>query len=159
MAQLSSNELKAVVVQDNFLENPLSVLKENCQTVQHFDYRCEHKCTDDGQVYGVLEPVILQFSIRVNSPLHTRPYFRAMASNLLSRYSLIFNATFGATRRLTDYEDGMVVEGFIVHIEEKSAGKDASGKEDQQTLLSMTIQVHSIIYVGRDRNFKCTFIQ
>ena len=43
MATLLSNELKAVVVPDNFLDNPINVLKENCLTVQHFDYECEHK--------------------------------------------------------------------------------------------------------------------
>ena len=41
MATLYSNELKAVVVMDNFLDNPMNVLKENCMTVQHFNYNCD----------------------------------------------------------------------------------------------------------------------
>ena len=38
MAILYSNELKAVVIAENFIENPLNVLKENCLTIQNFDY-------------------------------------------------------------------------------------------------------------------------
>ena len=43
MAKLFSNELKAIVVPEDFLENPKNVLKENCLVVQHFDYQAEHK--------------------------------------------------------------------------------------------------------------------
>ena len=35
MATLS-NELKAVLFQENFLDNPRNVLKENCLVIQHF---------------------------------------------------------------------------------------------------------------------------
>ena len=81
MATLLSNELKAVVVPDNFLDNPINVLKENCLTVQHFDYECEHKRNDSGEVYGATKPVILEFSIRVNSPRHARMFYRRLISN------------------------------------------------------------------------------
>ena len=40
MATLS-NELKAVMVQDNFLDNPKNVLKEKCLVLQNFSYECE----------------------------------------------------------------------------------------------------------------------
>ena len=46
MATLLSNELKAVVVPDNFLDNPINVLKENRQfsasrknVLQTFDFQ------------------------------------------------------------------------------------------------------------------------
>ena len=68
MAKLYSNELRAVVFPNNFQESAAGVLKENCLTVQHFDYQCEHKRNESGEVYGATEPVILKFTIRVNSP-------------------------------------------------------------------------------------------
>ena len=59
MATLYSNELKAVVVMDNFLDNPMNVLKENCMTVQHFNYDCEHTRNEAGDIYGALLMVVL----------------------------------------------------------------------------------------------------
>ena len=159
MATLYSNELKAVVVQDNFLENPLNVMKENCQTVQHFDYRCEHRRNEAGDLYGVSEPVLLNFFVRIGSPRDGRPYYRAMAANEHYRFSFIFNATFNSMGRLNGYEDGMVVDGYVVHIEEQSAEKDNSEGEDRQTLLKVMLQVCSVTYLGSDNNYKCTFIQ
>ena len=103
MATLYSNELKAVVVQDNFLENPLNVMKENCQTVQHFDYRCEHRRNEAGDLYGVSEPVLLNFSVRIGSPRDGRPYYRAMAANEHYRFSFIFNATFNSMAMRTEW--------------------------------------------------------
>ena len=158
MATLYSNELKALVVPENFLENPLNVMKEYCQTVQHFDYRCEHKRNEAGDVYGVTKPIILNFSVRVNSPRHARPYYQALTSNEHHLYSFIFNSTFGSNQRLSDYEDGMVVDGYVVHIEEQSAEKTQKG-ESSQTLLSVTLQVRSVTYLGRENHYKCDFIK
>ena len=115
MATLLSNELKAVVVPDNFLDNPINVLKENCLTVQHFDYECEHKRNDSGEVYG-------------------------------------------ANERMSGYDDGMVVDGYVVHVEETYTTKvDDNG--DKQMMLNVTLQVRSVIYLGRENNFKSTFIE
>ena len=158
MATLLSNELKAVVVPDNFLDNPINVLKENCLTVQHFDYECEHKRNDSGEVYGATKPVILEFSIRVNSPRHARMFYRRLISNEHSCFSFLFHITYGATERMSGYDDGMVVDGYVVHVEETYTTKvDDNG--DKQMMLNVTLQVRSVIYLGRENNFKSTFIE
>jgi hypothetical protein len=158
MATLLSNELKAVVVPDNFLDNPINVLKENCLIVQHFDYECEHKRNDSGEVYGATKPVILEFSIRVNSPRHARMFYRRLISNEHSCFSFLFNITYGANERMSGYDDGMVVDGYVVHVEETYTTKvDDNG--DKQMMLNVTLQVRSVIYLGRENNFKSTFIE
>ena len=158
MATLLSNELKAVVVPDNFLDNPINVLKENCLTVQHFDYECEHKRNDSGEVYGATKPVILEFSIRVNSPRHARRFYRRLISNERSCFSFLFNITYGANERMSGYDDGMVVDGYVVHVEETYTTKVDDGG-DKQMMLNVTLQVRSVIYLGRENNFKSTFIE
>ena len=132
MATLLSNELKAVVVPDNFLDNPINVLKENCLTVQHFDYECEHKRNDSGEVYGATKPVILEFSIRVNSPRHARMFYRRLISNEHSCFSFLFNITYGANERMSGYDDGMVVDGYVVHVEETYTTKVGRQADDAQ---------------------------
>jgi hypothetical protein len=158
MANLS-NELKAVVVPDNFLDNPINVLKENCLTVQHFDYLCEHKRNDSGEVYGATKPVILQFTIRVNSPRHARTFYRRLISNEHTCFSFLFNVTYGQNDRMSNYEDGMVIDGYVVHVEETYSTVVEDDGSDKQMLLNVTLQVRSVTYLGRENNFQSKFIE
>ena len=161
MARLYSNELKALVVPENIFDNPINVLKEKCLTVQHFDYQCEHKRNALGEVYGPTEPVILKFTVRVNSPAHTRVFYNCLINNGYFDFSFLFNATFGSNQRLSDCEDGMVVNGYVVSVEEHySTEKNKSG-EDQQILVDVTLLARSVIYMAREEqnNYKSVFVQ
>ena len=161
MAKLYSNELKAMVVAEDLVENPINVLKENCLVVQHFDYQCEHKRNAAGEVYGPTEPVILKFSIRANSPQHAKVFYSNLLNNAPFNYSFLFNATFNANQRLANYEDGMVVNGYVVSVEENySTDRNITG-EEEQILLEVRILARSVTYLGREEqnNYKSVFVQ
>lgn len=159
MAVSYSNELKAVVVTENFLENPMNVLKENCLTVQKFSYNCVHKRNSAGEVYGPTEPVILDFKVRVNSPYHAKAFYSALGLNQHYDFSLLFNVTFHANERLADYEDGMVVNGYVVKVEEDYHSAKNEEGHDEQMMLNVKVLVCSAIYLGKEKNFVNTFIQ
>ena len=161
MAKLFSNELKAIVVPEDFLENPKNVLKENCLVVQHFDYQAEHKRNSAGEVYGPTEPVMLKLTIRINSPRHAKVFYSNLLNNAPFNYSFLFNATFNANQRLANYEDGMVVKGYVVSVEENySSNKNITG-EEEQILLDVKILTRSVTFLGREEqnNYKSVFIQ
>ena len=158
MATLS-NELRAVIVQDNFLDNPKNVMKEKCLVLQNFSYECERMRNNSSDVYGASKPVILKFTIRVNSPSHAKELYQRLALNGHNDFSILFNVTFDANQRLSDYEDGMVVNGYVVSVEENfSTGRNMTG-EDEQILLNVRILTRSVTYLGRENHFKNTFIQ
>ena len=159
MATLYSNELKAVVVMENFLENPLNVMKENCMTVQHFNYECEHKRNEAGEIYGAINPVMLEFTVRVNSPRQARAFYKELVSNEPSNYSFLFNVTYNENQRLNTYEDGMVVNGYIVHIEENYTTAAQQDGSNTQIELSVKLLSRSVTYLGADNNYKSIFIQ
>jgi hypothetical protein len=162
MATLYSNELKAVLVPKDFLENPLSsVLKEDCLTVQHFDYQCEHRRNAVGEVYGPTDPVILKFSVRVNSPKHAKVFYDNLLTNNSHSYTILFNAVFNTNQRLSNYEDGMVVNGYVMSVEENySSGKNRVG-ENEQMQLNVMVMARSVTYLGREKqsNYTSVFIQ
>ena len=159
MATLYSNELRAVVVLDNFLDNPKNILKENCMTVQHFNYECVHKRNDAGEIYGAVNPVILDFVVRVNSPRHARAFYRELVSNECANLSFLFNVTYNEYQRLSDYEDGMVVNGYIVHIEEEYTSNTDQSGSNTQIELHVRLLSRSVTYQGSDNHFTSTFIQ
>lgn len=159
MATLS-NELRAVIVPDNFLDNPKNVLKENCLIIQQFSYECERMRNNNSDVYGATKPVIMRFTIRVNSPAHAKEFYHRLALNGHYDFSVLFNVTYDANRRLADYEDGMVINGYIVGVEENyNSLKDQEGV-DKQMQLDVEILVRSTIYMGREEqnNLKSVFI-
>jgi hypothetical protein len=161
MATLYSNELKALLVPEDFLENPMNVLKERCLTVQRFDYQCDHKRNASGEVYGPTEPVSLKFTVRVGTPKDVKVFYRHLLANEAYNYSFLFNATFNDNQRLAYCEDGLMVNGFVVSVEENySAGQNVTG-EDEQIQLDVTIMVRSVTYLGREEqnHLKCVFIQ
>ena len=160
MSTLYSNELKAVVVMENFLDNPKNILKENCMTVQHFNYECVHKRNDAGEIYGAINPVTLEFVVRINSPRQAKAFYKELVSNEHCHFSFLFNVTYNDNQRLSNYEDGMVVNGYIVGVEENyNSMKDQEGI-DKQMLLDVEILVRSTIYMGREEqnNLKSVFI-
>ena len=159
MATLYSNELKAVVVMDNFLDNPMNILKENCMTVQHFNYECAHKRNDSGEIYGAVNPVILDFVIRANSPRQARAFYKELVSNEHTNFSFLFNVTYNENQRLDSYEDGMVINGYIVHIEEEYTSRTNQSGSSTQIELHVKILTRSVTYLGSDNHFQSTFIQ
>ena len=159
MATLYSNELKAVVVMENFLDNPMNILKENCMTVQHFNYECVHKRNDSGEIYGAVNPVMLDFVVRANSPRQAKAFYKELVTNEPANFSFLFNVTYNENQRLNDYEDGMVVNGYIVHIEEEYASRANQEGSSTQIELHVKILSRSVTYLGSDNNFNSTFIQ
>ena len=159
MATLYSNELKAVVVMENFLDNPMNILKENCMTVQHFNYECVHKRNESGEIYGSVNPVMLDFVIRATSPRQAKGVYKELVSNEHSNFSFLFNVTYNETKRLENFEDGMVVNGYIVHIEEDYASRANQAGSNTQIEMKVKILSRSVTYLGSDNNYKSTFIQ
>jgi hypothetical protein len=159
MATLYSNELKAVVVMENFLDNPMNILKENCMTVQHFNYECSHKRNESGDIYGASNPVILDFAVRVNSPQQAKVFYKELVSNQPVDFSFLFNVTYNENLRLSDYEDGMVVNGYIVHIEEEYNSSSNQAGSNTQIELHVKVLTRSVTYLGADNHFQSTFIQ
>ena len=159
MGTLYSNELKAVVVMENFLDNPMNILKENCMTVQHFNYECVHKRNDSGEIYGAVNPVMLDFVIRANSPRQARAFYKELVSNEHTNFSFLFNVTYNENQRLDTYEDGMVVNGYIVHIEEDYSSRTNQAGSSTQIELHVKLLARSVTYLGADNNYQSTFIQ
>ena len=161
MAMLYSNELKAVVIADEFQSTGQNVLKEKCMTVQHFDYHCEYKRNQSSELYGSMDPVTVNFTIRVNSLYQARVFYKNLVSTGYFEYTFLFNPIFNANQRLTSYEDGMTIDGYVVSVEERyNSGKNKESR-DEQVILDIQILVRSVVYFGREENgnLKSVFIQ
>jgi hypothetical protein len=67
--------------------------------------------------------------------------------------------TYGQNDRMSNYEDGMVIDGYVVHVEETYSTVVEDDGSDKQMLLNVTLQVRSVTYLGRENNFQSKFIE
>lgn len=157
--QSQTYELKAVVVVGDILETGGSVTQDKCMTVQRFNYTCQRKRDDTGKAYGPMDPVFLNFTIRVNSSEQAKPFYQNMVSTTHYPVSFLFNASFNATLRLADYADAMVVDGYVIDVKDNFNSGTPGTSETEQISLDVQVQVRSITYLGRGNNKVMTFIK
>ena len=106
-----------------------------------------------------MNPVILEFTIRANSPRQAKAFYKELVSNEHTNFSFLFNVTYNENQRLNSYDDGMVVNGYIVHIEEKYSSTSNQAGSNTQIEMNVTLLSRSVTYLGSDNNYKSTFIQ
>lgn len=152
-----SNELKAAVLLEDIRDTGKTALQDKCITVQHFNYSSLRKRDYTGTAYGPSEPVILDFAIRVNTSAQAKPFYNYLISEEHFSLSFIFNAVFSHMKRLSDYDDAMVINGYIIELEEDYQGS-ALGKNNEQISLNIRMLVRNITYIGKESNKTITFI-
>lgn len=153
------NELKAIVVMNNLLEASGSITRDQCMSVEHFDYHFAHKRDEKGHTYKASEPAMLNFSVRLNSVEQAKPFYKQLTVIEYGPLSFLFNAAFSDTRHLTDYDDAMVVDGFIVDVQEDFSSTALTAQSEEQIILRARMLVRSVTYIGRNENKKLCFIQ
>ena len=153
--QLLSNELKAVAVMADMTETADGITSDQCMSVQHFDYRCARKRDAKGRTYKASEPTMLHFSVRLNSTEQARTFFKQLTDSEYGNLSFVFNLTFSETGRLKDYDNAMVVEGYLVDLKEDFYSAEPMGQEEQM-MLNASMLVRAITYLEQnDRKTLC----
>lgn len=159
MATLYSNEQKAVVIVDNIIDSASVIYKNHCLEVQRFRYDCCRKLNQEGEIFGPMEPVILNFRIRVNSPAHSKEFYSSLVSKSRINLSFLFNTSYGMHERLEGYEDGLVVNGYITSVKETfNSAKNDKG-QNSQMMLNIEVLVCSTVYMGTERRIVGDFIK
>ena len=155
MARLSNN-IKAILIPEDFTEMK-RVAQEKCLTVQHFDYKCQRCRNEEGVPYGSTVSVILSCTIRTVNSLQS--YYDNLKSNNPNTYTFVFNAVFDEQKKLSDYEDAMIVAGHIINIEEEFNSASNEDGESEQIQFNVKILLSCITYVGKNSNKKLSIIE
>lgn len=145
MPGLISKELKALLVVEDITEQGVNVWQDNCFTVQHFHYECRRRRDERGVPYGPTQTSFLDFSVRVSSNESGKAFFERMKVDEPFPYSFLFNALFDSQRHLSEFEDALVVRGYIVDAEE-SFGENAG----EQMLVHARLLICNLAYLSRE---------
>ncbi len=151
MASILSNNLKAIMFPGNIREADTIIRRSQCHTVQEYSYCFQRTRNDAGFPTGPTLTTILEFTIKIGSPEEGRLYYQRIHDNQPYDYTFIFNATFGTHMQLVDSEDAMVVNGYVVDVEDNYDTEDENGQSEQM-LIHLKLMINSIAYIGRDHD-------
>ena len=141
-----SNHLKAVLFSDEIQDGGQNVLKEKCCTLEYFGYRCERSRNDAGFPYGVTNPSVLSFTVRLVLPEEGTVYHQRLLENVPYDYTFLFNASYNDQQRLKSYDNMFIVNGYVIDVEDDF---NSGGKESRQMLIRVKLFVNSITYKGK----------
>ena len=140
--------LKAILFTNNLAEVSGSVVQSQCFTVQDYHYHCYRERDEQGNPYGGILSDYLDFTVMVSDLEACKFFYQCMELNENTPMSFIFNANFGPTGRLTNYEDGMITYGYVVNVDEGCMNDDTSGEE--QVLIHVKMLLSNVFFLGNN---------
>lgn len=154
-----SKQLKALILTKDISEQGIVVRQPDCLTLQHFNYQCSRRRTDDGIPYGPTVPSYIDFTVRVTDKAQGKAFFERVGLNKSFRYSFLFNASFASKKKLSDYEDAMVITGYLVEMEEFYDQPRNPEEYSEQLLLHCRLLLCSIDYQGSKDSLTLTITE
>lgn len=138
--------LKAILFTNNLAEVGGSVVQSQCFTVQDYHYHCYRKRDEQGNPYGGIFSEYLDFSVVVSDLEAIKFFYQCMDQDENAPMSFLFNANFGLSGRLVDFEDGLVTYGYVVNVDEACENDDETGQE--QILLHVKMLLSNMYFLG-----------
>jgi len=152
MAMSISNHIKAVLFPGNINDDERSILKDNCLTVQHFSYTCDRNRDDAGFPQGPTLPTGITFVLRLLHPNDSKVFYTRLTDNDPHAYTFIFNASYGQNGRIASYDDALLVNGYVVDVEDSFCTQSAADGYTEQMLITVKMLVNSLTYKGKEND-------
>ena len=135
MAITVSNHLKAMLYPEDIRsldERRFRIPCDRCFTVLHFSYECKRERNKSGLM----------------SPEDGKPFYHQMQQNEPEYFTFLFNATLFNRQAVTGYEDAMVVNGYVIDVEDDFTNAPTSEGSTEQMLIHVKLLVANIAYIG-----------
>jgi len=146
MVMNKSKFLKAILFFGNLAEVGLSVNRSLCFTVQDYHYHCYRERDKKGNPFGGIRSGLLDFSVLADNLDRCKDFYQCMDKMETMPFSFIFNASFGPTGRLSDFEDGLITNGYVVEVDEMS--DNAEDGNDKQLLIHVKVLLSNMLFFG-----------
>lgn len=148
MAQQKIQYLSTYLFIDDFFEMPGNVLKTSCYNVEDYKYQCYRKRDEFNNPFGPIMSGYMDITINTQTFNDCKVFYKRMEENESCDYSLIFNPEFNAFGRMTSFDDGMVVRGYVIDVFE--ACNNAESEDDEQLQITIRLMLNSVCFMGTD---------
>ena len=154
MMEKTNALIRAMLVAEDITMVKNSITKDKCYVVQHYFYESQRERVGARMISGVEDSSYINLVIRIAAAGTGRQFYQQMTENEPFVYSILFNATFNGSDRLLDFDDAMMVKGYIVDIEETISTGNLIHGADTQVLMKLKLLLNTITYIGSERNIE-----
>jgi len=156
MAEMSDTVKVALYVRDITESGSGYVHRKDSITVRKYDYTMTRDVDSGKLADGLGTTDIFSVCIRVGARDNIRRFYECMTHSYSHTFSLVFNAKYGEDDNLYDYDGALLVDGYIVGIDEIYERTKAD-TEGRQMFLEMRIRVRRVTYIGENENLYYSF--
>lgn len=147
MGFVYSNFLKVMFFPGNILEKNRKFNQIDSLTVQQFDYTFARTCNSNGIPFGATINPVVECTLKFMSESKVKNIIANTISRSVDEYTFLFNASFDSDRNVDNFENAIVVRGYVVNVEQIFSARERSN-ENQPMELKITILASDITYAG-----------
>lgn len=151
-----SNNVKTVLFAENFLEQQI-VRRDKCMTVQTYNYELHRVQDARSRAYGHSQGSLLSVSLRVGTRDNLSVFHERLKLNYPTAFTFFFDATYDKSDYLASYADALVVEGYVVDVQERY-NKETSDPNPEQFFLEFKVLLTKTTFIGQSSNLESTFV-
>ena len=146
--------IRAMFVAEDITMVKDGITKDKCYVVQHYSYDSQRDRVGVRMMSGTEDSSYITLVIRIANSGTGRQFYQQMTETAPFVYSILFNATFNSSNRLLDFDDAMMVKGYIVDIEEHINTGNLQQGDDTQVLMKVKLLLSTITYLGSEHNIE-----
>lgn len=151
MGFVYSNFLKVMFFPGNILDKERKFNQSECLTVQTFDYSFERTCNSNGIPFGATINPIVECTLKFMSEIKVKGIIGNTLSRDVEEYTFLFNASFDKDRNVDNFENAIVVRGYVVDVEQTFSARE-SRNENQPMEIKVRILATDMTYAGSQSN-------
>lgn len=140
-----SNYLKAVLFTSDISQQHTKCSKENGYIIQYYNYHLGRTRDTFGFPYGPTLQTIFKAVVKLPSMEKCKVFYEQLQTSEQHTFSFVFNASYDENNCLKDWDNAMIVNAYVVGIDENYKSFDEGYVQIEIELL-----VSSIIYKGSD---------
>lgn len=141
--------IKGMMVTADMMNNKESVTAINSAALQYFHYECKRQRGDNGYPFGATLASCLDFVLKVSSSDTGRVFYENLSVNEPMVLSILFDSSFTGKKSLTDFQNALVVRGYVVDIDESFDKNPIRGDgRFNMMMLHIRLLMSELRYVG-----------
>lgn len=147
-----TNHRKTVLLIGNILDDNVRFGQEDCVVVQKFEYVFERTCNTNGIPTGTTINPVVEFSFKFMDDAKPKSLFKYLNSMELIEITFLFNVSYNDNRKISDYDNAIVMKGYVVEVEQDYHYSGTNGEESQR-IMKVKLLAADVTYVD-DRSCK-----
>ncbi|MCF0218974.1 MAG: hypothetical protein HUK14_04255 [Muribaculaceae bacterium] len=146
----SAQNLKATLILGDITERSTRASRDNSLTVLRYAMDCARVRQANGIPYERSETATISLTLKALDNDSCRVFYSWLVDKQRHTFSLLFNALYGPHKHLNTWDAGMVVDAYLVDIDEDFKSHHETPDEIQQIAITLKFILLKVRFLGEN---------